>query len=156
MVALREEERWSTVSDSEVRVRYSIFVLLLVVVNVLYLLGETRNEIDTCLVAYGTEVILSFCCWCLYVTWWIRTGRGSIVYAWLTWLFLAFSLHTGSAFYARFLFITDSRAAYELFVNSWLWRWRMFPMAIMLCYMLALVLGRMFSNVEAPNGEDNK
>lgn len=129
---------------NEKKIRNSSFWLLFTVISSLIIYTDCANLMDTCVLAYKIQIILSTTCWLLYLFWWFVSGKPSSVYIWITWLFFSISFYVYVNMQGRILFLTGTKEEYLTYTSQPLWEWRMFPLTLALIYMLAFIIGRIF------------
>ena len=101
----------------------------------------TGNDYDACLVMYGSNIFIALACAVLFTAHWMRAGRASEVFMFVTLLFYTMVLDYGLQFFVRYCAVCNG---FLLPSNIWWWELRSMPRLVIRCYMFGLILGRMF------------
>jgi hypothetical protein len=138
-----------TTNGKQRRVRRNFFALLLGLTMAVYSAVDYFNLYDACLTMYSLEAAIALSCGILYAWWWYSSGSASDVYRWLTLLFFAQVARLTGNIVVRvnYLSIVETLPEPCGFVkDSALWTFRNFPEMLVLLFMLALILGRLWCN----------
>lgn len=141
-----------TTNGKQRRVRRNFFALLLGTAMAVYCTIDYLNLYDECLTMYYMEALIAFACGILYCWWWYSSGTASDVYRWLTLLFFAQAARLVGNIIVRTGYLVGLGSLPEQcgFVKaSYLWTFRNFPELLVLLFMLALIMGRLWCNVPA-------
>jgi hypothetical protein len=139
-------------NNKQVRVRRDFFIGLLFFIITIYFTIDYFNLFDECLTMYYLEMSISFSCAMLYAWWWWKSGSASDVYRWLTILFFAQVIRLIGNIIVRTEYIIQNPSEGErlgFIIDSYMWTFRNFPELIVLIFMLALILGRLYCNIPA-------
>ena len=138
--------------------RRFLFALLSVVMSI-YGAVDYFNLADECLTMYILELVVSLSCGVLYAWWWNRIYRetrmyksakpASDVFKWLTVLFFGQAIRLVGNIVVRTEYLSNLASLPEQcgFVKgSYPWTFRNFPELLVLIFMLALILARLWCN----------
>lgn len=137
---------------NELSVRTRIFVTLLALCSLVYITFDYCDLADECLVMYCLEFTAALMNGCLYLWWWAKHRRASVVYVWITVLFFASSFRIACSIYSR-LQLIQANIDVSNFISilalrsNYLWTLRSVPELLVMLYMLALVLARLWCNI---------
>jgi hypothetical protein len=139
-------------SERERRVRSRLFWWSTAFVVYCILLNDYNNWIDECL---GTYFLICFSCLVVLMgsSWWIfqsLTARPAFItiVSVTSGVFLTNAINLQ----ARWIWVSESRAAYEDFISCTLWHYRNVPELISLIYLGAIVVSRLWE-IEEKRGD---
>lgn len=127
------------------RVRYWIFLILLMIAGLSYGVMDYFDWCDEALASYSLELVVAGLCGGWYCWWWWKVGSASDVFKWVTALFLSIMVRLIITIVGRREVLCGNT---DLVIGGcYWWTIRNWPEIIVLLYMLALVLGRIWCNI---------
>jgi hypothetical protein len=73
---------------------------------------------------YVFTILISIYGTSLFVWWWVKMGKASAVYVYVTLLIIGEGISSGMSLYARHLFLTDGYEVYTAYLKSGVWPYR--------------------------------
>ena len=113
-------------------------------------------------VAFSYAVVIMLCLWgfVMFFWWWRKIGKATEVYLYIMSLFGSMVFAIGGALHGRIYTITNQHESFHSLVNSFLWRVRMVPVAIVIALIVFRMSQRVYLNIKASrrlrNGGRNK
>lgn len=122
------------------RIRHVTFAVVMVLYYVVYACcgaceGNARPM-------YAVKIVMESACLCLFLWFWLLKGIASTVYAWIVTLFAGMIYSDSVEYYGRSL--AQTQHIMIPFQTSPWWITRDVPILLVLAFMLAFILGRIF------------
>jgi hypothetical protein len=109
---------------------------------------------DPTIWVYLVTLLIAFYGAGLFSWWWIKKGRASSVFAYVTFIFLGEIMESGMSLYARVLRIGYGQSAHEAFTSCALWPTRKLVTILALAFIVTHMSYRAFRKL--PAGENRR